>query len=235
MAETIHFRSHIWAKNTPGSWSTRQYAWHGMDWNTLRPYVETDDARDIVWKKSLSSNTFSVKNHRDTATLDIIIYYEESSGDLFRTRENPTSRKDYYKQSHWYLEQSARSWQHRFLSLAGHEWWIELGKIQPRNALILVFWSELQIHTLEKWKKYTYLNDVIILHTFHPFEIYPNDNIMFLGCVLKVKSYKEQFEKNCEKTKTRIHSMHWHYLRIRTDEPIDKKLNYFFKNRYTHG
>ena len=151
------------------------------------------------------------------------------------TEQYPVSKKMYYNKTESLLKQSAHIGQHQFTSLWGTSGLEKLQKIKPKNTLIFVFSSILDPIEIQKWKKYAPLNDLLWIHTFHPFEINPTEDIMFLSKSLNTIAYQKHFEKTCQEIQHHCIQTQSSYLQIDTSKALEPKLNYFFKNRYTHG
>jgi hypothetical protein len=103
---------------------------------------------------------------------------------------------------------------------------------QTKNAMIFYITSTLNIQDIEVMHGISHNNDLIVLHTFHPYELDPIDWFLFDGLWINPTSYKKEFENKQKNIKKLVESIGAGYILLTTDMLAIPYLNQFFKNRY---
>ncbi len=200
-------------------------------WDSLRTYSPWDRIRDIFWGKSLVSEIF-VKNRNASESFDIITTTDGSLTGFFTPSEK-ISPRSFFETSKYIIEKSAKQWWYPFSTIENITTVRE--KIHVKNAMICVFSNHLEEKNLEYLKYLSSVNDVIFIHTFHPFEISPDDSLLFGFRTIKVQKYQKEWKNRQKYIESYIKSLWCGYISIHTHESISKKMNIFFKNRYRYG
>lgn len=103
-----------------------------------------------------------------------------------------------------------------------------------KNHLIILL-GNLDTSSLQLLHPLMMTNDIVVIHTYHPWELHPSTDIMLEGRVFdpqKEQRY-QQARKNDEYAKRKMLShMGGSLLFTSTQEPIEPLLNHFFKFRY---
>jgi hypothetical protein len=110
-------------------------------------------------------------------------------------------------------------------------------KKKTRNALILVFVTDIDDSLLKHGKKLSQENDIIIFRIFHPFEFSPHDGVSFLGKILHTKdiaSYRDELRTIREQWKKNLQKSHISYSELLTHQDIEQHINFYFKHRYEY-
>jgi hypothetical protein len=205
---------------------------HGSDWWNLRWYDDADDSRDIVWQKSTDTLHTAVKDRVDGGGFSILSLWLENTWDDFATREYPISRTLFYEKSQYLLALHAHRWGHSFGAYTHLE---NIEKIQPRNHMILLFSSSLDLTISPLMRQLAKHNDLIWIHVFHPIELSPSEDILFFSRVLNPSSYSNSFSSYKKSIETTIRNIGWSYLSMTTQDVLEQRLNYFFTHRFRHG
>ncbi len=228
---TIIFRS-LRATHTRTGNSGQTIRAHWSDWSHLRWYTDTDDARDIVWGKSTDTTHTYIKERQDTGNFHIIFAQESQEWDDFSSPTFPVSRHEFQEQNKKIIKYNAY--------IGGHSYgeYTDIEKLvweKPRNHLILVFSGTLQREDIEHLWMIARHNDLVFFHVFHPYEIHPEEEILFLWKTINQGKYKLSFEESRKNIEKYIYRIEWSYVQLNTTENIEERLNYFFKNRFKHG
>lgn len=222
MSSPIIFRSLKAGTDRAGT-SIRQTHQRGTSWSHLRAHTESDDVRDIAWHK-IRPDSLYVREREDHGDFEIIWCSESTPYDTFSTSEHPISKWELVKNTHMSICESARHGWYNYREYKSLE---KLIKFKPRNALIFLSGMD----TSADIQRVAFYNDVIFLDTIHPFEESPSKDILFFWKILS-KSYEEAYKRSQDEKKKRVKRLRISYISLYTHESIDKKLNYFFKNRF---
>lgn len=218
-------RNRIWNSHK----SIRQ---RGSSWSHLRPYVHTDDIRDIAWNKT-KPDGLSVRERENNGEFEIITYWESSPYDMFYLENPHESKKSAIEKAKNTIEMSARFAQYPYRSYCWAGELKNLIAMKPKNALIFI--CNVNLDSQEKISTIAYHNDLIYLDLFHPFEADPETNLLFSWQVIDLNKYIKAYLRNKEILKNTIKKMRGNYISLSTKEDISTVLNTFFKKRYKNG
>ena len=200
-------------------------------WDTLRTYTPWDRIRDIFWGKSLISQIF-VKNRNASESFDIIVTTDGSLTGFFTPSEK-ISPILFFESAKHIIEKSAKQWWYPFSSIKDIT--IVREKMRLKNTMICIFSNHLEEKNLEYLKNLSPVNDVIYIHTFHPFEIDPDDSLLFGFQTLKVQKYQKEWKEKQKYIESYVQSLWCSYISIYTHGSISERMNILFKNRYKNG
>lgn len=226
---TVRFRS-LRAKHIHHGDSLQFVRLSGNDWNTIKPYSDSDDARSIVWRKSTTQENIYSKEYQDNSGFSIRLIIGWALWDEFYCERFPISRSRYYTMLQSVIEQSARFWWHQYIQVDPQE----LSKTKPKNSLVIIAGNTLDTSLYRQIKVIAPHNDILFLHVFHPVEITGPSDMLFYGKTLDI-SYQQEQEQEQRRIQILITRIWGSYLKIGTDEDIEHSLNYFFSTRFQHG
>lgn len=222
----ILFRSH--KIHSTQSWSNiLTHRGRGSDFSDIWPYIVGDDTRDISWRHSARTDTIQRKMRveEDTFPIHIIQTLDISHG--FYTEDARTSTFEYATGLENTILSSAKKYHYR----------AQVSKLQEvkskKNSMIFYITSSLDRGDMDDVRGLTKHNDLIMLHVFHPYELQPEDWLLFDWLWLSSKTYTKEFEKKQKSIEKLIQSIDAGYLLLTTDMSITPRINQFFKNRFS--
>lgn len=234
----IHFRSKFSKHNGTGT-SLQKRKHNGTDWEGIRPYNSSSDARHIFWKKS--THYIVEKTFEENASISLICFYIKDDSDDFSDWKSP-SRTFWRLKTQKIIEENTKNSQ-VFLDNFFIESLADIDQIsqkyQIKNSLILIFshkmgedFSENENKFLEKIANF---NEIIWISCFHPFEKTPDDSLLLewkLFVPSKQSKYQQIFEKFEQNIKKSLAKYSIFYISTDTTKSIDTVLNDFFKYHY---
>lgn len=229
MTRPILFRSHVSPRSRSGTSDTRVRS-RGSDWSHLRAYTDTDDTRDISWKKVWPTG-LSTRVRETPGEYEIITYSGTTPYDDFFVK-NLSESPGYAKEKcRALIEMSARYNQYDYQHYAGSLGLDRLIRSQPRNTLICIS----GITITPEIQLLAYHNDLIYLDFVHPWEMDPSSDIMFSWWVLDIQKYLYGYMSAKKLMEDSIKQIQASYILLKTTDDLSMSLNTFFKNRYHHG
>ena len=232
----IHFRSRFSRAKIPGS-SLQKNKNLGTDWEGIRAYSPTGDARHIVWKKSSELQWYFEKTFEENSEISLIFINIHDDSDFFDDGISQT-RYDWKKKSLEILASNARSNNipHRILEFDSWEKFLQFGsKNQLERYLIIILANAELSENEKKFEKIVTLNEIIWIWCYHPFEKNPHENTIFDGKIFPKKAVQKYLtamaeqEKFHEKILTKHRSF---FLTTDTSHSVERVLNHFFKYQY---
>ncbi len=201
---------------------------HGIWWSHIREYHEWDDSRDIAWNRTSERHIYT-REREENGNFDILLYIRDiHAGDAFFTETHPLSKEVTIKKLEAVLRESAKKWRHTFSIYSWEMGKKYLEKKKPKNTLICIVDENYE----GLYKKLSYHNDVLFIDILHPFEENPSSDVLFFSKILRKEKYKKAFTESKKKLKENVKKIWWEYISLYTHESIQKRLNYFFKNRF---
>ena len=229
MSSQILFRSLKSGRDT--TWVSHTYVrQRGSSWSHIRPYIATDDIRDIAWGK-IKPEGLSVRERENNGEFEIISFWWDTPYDEFYIENPEFSKKVAIHKAKDTISFSAHIWQYNYHEYSGNDKIRELIRSQPRNSLIFIC----NIDITDDIRMLAYHNDLIYLDIFHPFESNPNTNILFSWQILNIIDYKKAYSEYIESQKNIIKKMKGNHISFSTTDNISSILNLFFKKRYKNG
>ncbi len=235
---TIVFRSRALDHTRTGS-SIRNIRRSGTDWSHLRLY-DNDDIRDIAWSQSTGEKIY-VRERSDQWWVNIISVFIYGGFDDFFIENIVESKRYYLETAEKIIRKSASEGQYHLRCLKGGKLGDVLDDLLSLNTswnLILIFRSfSWYFDTPVSIKKLSYVNDMVMIDLYHPFDIHPSKNLMIQGKITWISKrlwYEDNLAQMIFQEKKSIIQKWISYLQINTSEDIETCLNYFFKKRYTH-
>ncbi len=232
MSSLIHFRSK-YKKILSGWENIDTFSGKSIEIRGIRNFNFDDDARNIAWKKSTSSERIFTKEHEAEGSTPVFFCTLEKNGWDFCTEKYPISKIDFTKSLLHSIKKSSEFFRFPLyiLDIDGDR--SNLEKIQPKKSIILVVSWALEEKSLSELTKYTKQNDVILLHLFHHFEIDPQDeNTLLDSKKIQTEKYKETFWDMKQNVQIFLKKNGISVMDIVTDEDPTLALNFFFKHRY---
>lgn len=231
MSALIHIRTHLRNLRT---WegSSFQKKNSGTDIRWLRVYNQSDDARDIAWKKSLKTpNNYYTKEREETSSLQVIYWYVWKVWFDFYTTEHPKTKDNFSRELSDILEESARTLHFGCQRIDQENILEYIQKNKLSWQVIIVISSSLDIDDWAGIEKYSKYNDMIVIHLFHPFEVDPTDDTILESKIIK-DTYSEVYKKQKEYMQSYLRMHGVSILSATCEEHPDILLNHFFKHRY---
>jgi hypothetical protein len=235
---SIVFRSRVLDHTYSGN-SFKSIRQRGTDWSNLRIY-ENDDTRDIAWSRSNNENIYIKERHNQWA-IHIIGAFIRWSGEEFFIENIYESKWFFLDSAMQSIQKSAFKSNYTYTQYAWENIdsiWKKLKMAHTRNTLLLIF----RIFTWDSSVSKEILNlssqnDIVMIDIFHQFELNPTSDIMIDGKILSQSSitqYKRELAKREKEDDSILNRAHISRIKIKTNENLENRLNYFFKERY-HG
>lgn len=219
----------------PSSAWLRRHAGRRSETGELSLYTSLDDARDIAWQISTDEDIYKkTYTAKRSLSLRILTLRDESweYGDHIWP-----SKSSYQKDFASIVSESCRFHGYREMDHLELENIEDLGHIcsegEIKNELIFIMTSSLSKEDFSEIKHISHLSDVVVLHTFHPWEI-SNRWGIYEWRIIWTK-YRKNLEYTLESIKNTVISLWGSYINIHTWEDISLVLNTFFKHRYLYG
>lgn len=198
----------------------------------IRNFDSDDNARDIAWKKSTSSDRIFTKEHESEGSTNVFFGTIGTDGFEFSTENYPISKKDFIENLKHSIEKSSAFF-HFPLFLLENDTLKKLSAKKPKNSIILIVSSSLDTNVWKDLEYFSKQNDVILLHLFHPFEINPSEeDIILESKKIDTKKYGEEFWKLQEDTHNYGQKRWISIVELQTNEDPVLALNFYFKHRY---
>lgn len=235
---SIVFRSKILDHTYSGN-SYKTIQRRGADWSNLRIY-DNDDTRDIAWSRS-NLETIYVKERQNQWAIRIIGVFIGWLWDDFFIESSFESKWFFLESAMRIIQKSATKNNYTYTSYIGETLesvWKKLQLSHTKNNLILIFRTYTGDNNIPpEILKISSQNDIIFVDIFHPFELNPIKNIMIEGKIFSqgsIDRYKKELSKNGKMEDVILSTAHISHIQIKTNENLESRLNYFFKERY-HG
>jgi len=166
------------------------------------------------------------KNRNAPESFEIIV---TTDGTLtqFSTLQKQISPLWFLEIAKFTLEKSAKQWWYPFLFIEKTS--TLTNKIHPQWAMIFVFSNSLERRKIEYLKGLSSVNDVIFIHTFHPFEISADESILFEYWTINTKKYQKEWKEKQKDIESYTKSLWCWYILFNTHESISEKMNIFLK------
>lgn len=227
----IHFRTRYRDASPLIGWSDALVAspWH--EWSQLRPYTLSEDARNIVWKKSTHKEIIT-KVQATPGKIRVLCVHIPEHWDTFKT-PGTVSKMEWKQQSTRTIQISAKKWWHLYLRDDTYSISL-LRQKKIRHTLIILLAGETIIQHTEL-KQLAYQNDLIVAIPYHPWEASPDDSYMITGKVWDISrsaAYHDAWNRQQKNIQKHLQSWGIPSFFISTDQKIEDRLNYFFKHRY---
>jgi uncharacterized protein (DUF58 family) len=235
MRNIIHWRSHQ-NRGQYWLWSLKNIRWSWSEYENLRVATPYDDARDIAWKKSTKNDTLYVKSREDVANLAIrLIRIRDKSWGF--TLEAWDDKDAFYRALDRACKESMAYYRYSYdisssPDIRSSVDWVLQKKINKNTILYTV--SELDLDEYSYLSKLSKLNDVIIIHLLHPYEVDPCIADVLLSESQSIKSiqYKEALLRSRLDIRKYLVKNNIAYIpALSTDNPVNL-INHFFKYRY---
>jgi uncharacterized protein (DUF58 family) len=199
----------------------------GSDFSDIWPYIVGDDTRDISWKHSARTDTIQKKVRTEEDAFPIYIIQKIDTSNEFYTEDTKKSTHEYATELQDILFISARKYHCK----------VKASKLQEikqkRNSMIFYITSSLDIWDIEEIRGLARHNDLIVIHVFHPYELDPQNWLLFDWFWLSIKSYKRDFDERRKRIEKVIQTIDAWYILTTTDMDIPSSINRFFKRRYS--
>lgn len=232
----IHFRSRFSRTKIP--WHSLQKNKNlGTDWEGIRTYAPTGDARHIVWKKSSEPQWYFEKTFEEHSEISLLFVNIHDDSDFFDDGRSPT-RHDWKKKNLAILVNNARSANISHQILEFHSWkeFLQFTLKNQFNHYLIILFANTPLDFQEKnFAKIASLNEIIWLWCYHTFEKNPHENTIFDGKIFPKKAVQKYLtamaeqEKFHEKILTKHRSF---FLTTDTSHSVERVLNHFFKYQY---
>ncbi len=110
----------------------------------------------------------------------------------------------------------------------------ELKKIEKKKNLILLVTGSFESKEYQSLIPLAKHNDIIIIHTLHPYERDPQKfgSILIESKILKISQYKTTLEKVLKTLEKELITNNISYIEASTEDNPAELLNFFFKHRY---
>ncbi len=212
-------------------WNSHTYVrQRGSSWSHLRPYVDTDDIRDIAWN-TIKPEGLSVRERENTGDCEIITYWGSTPYDEFTLEHPNESRKKAIERAKYAIRCSAQFWQYAYQEYNTDTSIEKVVQMKPKNALIFLC----NITITDTIRKLAYHNDLIYLDIYHPYERHPSIPLLFEWKIVNMKTYLKAYADFQDSQTRKIKNIRGSYISISTEDPITDILNIFFKKRYKNG
>lgn len=224
MTEFILFRSRLIHNNQLGS-NTNTHRGRGSDFSDISIYSSWDDTRDISWRHSARSGNILKKTRIEEDCFPIRIVQTIWSNQLFCTRKNKKSQYEYSIEISQKIHQSATKYHFPIEDIDIVE------TRELRNTMIFYITTSLDISVFRELSGIAKNNDIIVIHVFHPYELNPDDDLIFDGLSLSKNKYLSELTTKKEQIRKQLIQSHIWYLELTTESNIPKEINRLLKNR----
>lgn len=230
----IFFRSRFSNKKILGN-SLYKHKNLGTDWEGIRPYTPSHDARHIFWKKSTHFSHFFEKTFEEHSQISLILVHIQNENDFFSDAQSP-SRHNWKKKSIQTISENAKiaNISCKILRYPDEKKFLkDFFKHHFSQQMIIIF-GEIACEKYEKFfKKISPQNEIIWIWNYHTFEKNPHKNLLIEWKVFDEKSLNKYlhdiflYENFLKKFFTK-HQIA--FLPSDTHSDISLILNNFFKN-----
>jgi hypothetical protein len=236
MWRIIHFRTQKSGKQIGGG-SLKKVRGQGSEYDTIRPATTGDDARDIAWKQFARSEILSIKSRQDSQNINLMLLgIEDASWDF--SLENHDTKKIFYNEVREWCSDTAKMYRYLYdeCLFSGESLESTMKKLigeKTQKKLILIITSSLEISEYLGLSEIGKLNDIVIIHLLHAFELNPFSykKMLFESSVI-TPEYTKKLSERINAIKEVLIRQNISYISASTkDHPIDL-LNQFFKHRY---
>ena len=201
MHDIIHFRSSSKIEKI-GVWSKKLTHARSTDFDSLREYSEGDDARDIAWRQSAKGIGTFVRSSQSEKGISLLLIGDIDDSWNFWLEDSRKDKNDFYK----ILREQCQYTSHRtwstfseisYTSMGIERISAELKKIEKKKNLILLVTGSFESKEYQSLIPLAKHNDIIIIHTLHPYERDPQKfgSILIESKILKISQYKTTLEK----------------------------------------
>lgn len=238
MRDIIHFRSSSKIEKT-GTWSKKMTRTRSSDFDALREYSEWDDARDIAWKQSAKSIGTFVRLSESEQSISLLLIGDRDDGWEFWLDDSRQDKDNFYK----ILKEQCRYTSHRTGSIFSENVYTskgiedisqELRKNKEKGNLILLMTGSLELQKYQSLIPLAKQNDIIIIHTLHPYERNPEKHGRFLmtSKTPKISQYLVSLRKELTTLRKELTKNNISLIEASTEDNPATLLNFFFKHRY---
>lgn len=218
--------------------SKNQKNQYWTEFSHITKYTPNNDSKNIFWKKSTREYEIFEKNFSDNSNFSIIFCVINNNWDDFFDTIDKKSRWLWKKESIFHLEFSAKKLGISHQTIISEDINTVLEKLIKKgikNNLIIIINNDNVDKYQKNISKISKINELMIIKPYHPFELDPNKDSIFLWKIFNTKLKKkylneiDEIDKNNKKILTNLKIP---FIKTNTKIPIDYTLYNFFKYKY---